>query len=109
MGPPPILDPASLLVLLLPLFGAINMEEGYTKYNCIWIKSAPIPPEDLVCINTWRQKLFELGLIGAYKGQIGFGNISIRVRNSSQFIITGTQTGHIPFLENHHYTLVTSF
>jgi ribulose-5-phosphate 4-epimerase/fuculose-1-phosphate aldolase len=85
------------------------MDEGYIKYDCIWIKSAPIPTKELVCINAWRQKLFALGLIGAYKGNIGFGNISMRIRNSSKFIISGTQTGHIPYLENYHYTLVTKY
>ena len=89
--------------------GAINMDEGYIKYSCIWIKSAPISDKGLIGINIWRQKLFALGLIGSYEDDIGFGNISIRVRNSSQFIISGTQTGHIPFLKNYHYTLVTSF
>jgi class II aldolase/adducin N-terminal domain-containing protein len=85
------------------------MDEGYIKYNCIWIKAAPIPSKELIGINAWRQKLFSLGLIGAYKGEIGFGNISIRVKNSPQFIISGTQTGHIQSLKNYHYTLVTEF
>jgi ribulose-5-phosphate 4-epimerase/fuculose-1-phosphate aldolase len=85
------------------------MDEGYIKYDCEWIKSAPIPTKELICINAWRQKLFALGLIGAYKGEIGFGNISIRLKDSSQFIISGTQTGHIPSLKNCHYTLVTEF
>jgi ribulose-5-phosphate 4-epimerase/fuculose-1-phosphate aldolase len=85
------------------------MDEGYIKYNCIWIKAAPMPTKELLCINTWRQRLFALGLIGAYKGEIGFGNISIRVRNSPRFIISGTQTGHISSLKNYHYTLVTDF
>src|SRR5262249_38625969 len=85
------------------------MDEGYIKYKCIWIKSAPLPTKELICINTWRQKLFALGMIGAYEQEIGFGNISIRPRNYPQFIISGTQTGHIPLLNNHHYTLVTEF
>jgi ribulose-5-phosphate 4-epimerase/fuculose-1-phosphate aldolase len=85
------------------------MDEGYIKYNCMWIKADPISAKELICINAWRQKLFGLGLIGAYKGEIGFGNISIRAKNSSQFIISGTQTGHISSLKNYHYTLVTGF
>ena len=85
------------------------MEEGYVKYNCKWVNSAPISSEELIFINAWRQKLFKLGLIGAYEGNVGFGNISTRKKNSSQFIISGTQTGHLCSLNNYHYTLVTDF
>ncbi len=85
------------------------MDEGYIKYLCNWIKDKPINPEKLVEINHWRNKLYQLGLIGEYENGIGFGNISIRVKNTTEFIITGTHTGNIETLNEEHFTTVTNF
>jgi L-ribulose-5-phosphate 4-epimerase len=85
------------------------MEDGCIKFNCQWTHAAPLALSRLADINEWRQKLFAIGLIGAYENDIGYGNISVRVKNSSQFIISGTQTGRIPDLNENHYTLVTDF
>ncbi len=85
------------------------MDEGYIKYQCNWIQGLPINPDYLQEINPWRDKLYQLGLIGIYDNGIGFGNLSIRYNNSEQFIISGTQTGHLPNLTNQHYTIVTDF
>ncbi len=66
----------------------------------------------------WRRILFELRLIGRqadrYDGA-GYGNISARQKPYGQpkarrqFIITGTQTGHLATLGEHHLTLVSTY
>jgi len=84
----------------------MSESEGYVKYQCNWIRSAPLSTQDLLDINACRDKLFRLGLIGAYANGIGFGNLSIRLGQSNQFIISGTQTGHLPSLNEQHYTRV---
>jgi ribulose-5-phosphate 4-epimerase/fuculose-1-phosphate aldolase len=83
--------------------------EGYVKFNCEWIKAEPMSSKELVDLNKWRDKLYKLGLIGAYSTGIGFGNISIRVPESNSFIITGTATGNLSKLDNEHYTKVVKF
>ena len=85
------------------------VEEGYVKFNCEWAKEKPLPLKKLKEINEWRDKLFKLGLIGAYPNGVGFGNISIRQGNSMHFIISGTATGNIANLNEQHYTTVTAF
>jgi len=86
-----------------------NMDEkGYIKFNCNWIKSEPKSFSKFIEINNWRNKLYDLGLIGVYPNGIGFGNISIR-DNLNQFIITGSATGGIEKLSEQHYTKVTEF
>nr|MCK4930112.1 class II aldolase/adducin family protein [Nanoarchaeota archaeon] len=87
----------------------MNEEKGYIKFNCKWIKSEPLPFEQLREINKWRDKLYNLGLIGVYDNGIGFGNISIRLNNSEQVIITGSSTGGIKRLNEQHYTTVVDF
>lgn len=86
----------------------IKLDEGYIKFNCKWIKDKPIPINKLFEINKWRDKLYRLGLIGAYDDGIGFGNISIRFKNNS-FIITGSATGNIHELNENHYVLVNEY
>ena len=50
-----------------------------------------------------------MGLIGQYDNGIGFGNLSVRLANTSEFIISGTQTGGIAKLTAQHYTKVTDY
>ncbi len=83
-------------------------EKGYIKFNCHWIKSNPINEEIIYGLNHWREKLFKLGLIGAYSTGIGYGNISIRLKNKA-FLITGTSTGQFTNLNVEHYTQVISY
>ncbi len=83
---------------------------GIVKFNCHWTQSGPvISDEQYEIINSWREILFNMDLIGAYENGVGFGNISIRIGNSSQFIITGSSTGEIPELEPGHYVKVNSY
>ena len=84
--------------------------EGMLKFNCYWTQSGPvIKDEQYEIINHWREILFNLDLIGAYENGVGFGNISIRIGRSTQFIVTGSSTGDIPELEPGHYVKVLSF
>lgn len=85
------------------------MDEGNVKYNCHWLKSNPILFDGYEEINKWRDKLYQLGLIGAYPNKIGFGNISIRMDNSRQFYITGAGTGGLEVLNEAHYARVMEF
>jgi ribulose-5-phosphate 4-epimerase/fuculose-1-phosphate aldolase len=60
---------------------------------------ADIAPFDaLTELNTCRQKLLELRLIGLDSSGIGFGNLSIRDCATRNFYITGSATGGLPEL-----------
>ena len=85
------------------------IDEGYIKYQCNLEQALPPDNEYIAEINFWRQKLYRNNLIGVYKDVgIGFGNISVRHPDNKQhFIISGTQTGHLPKLSNKDYSLVT--
>ncbi|MEL6928838.1 MAG: class II aldolase/adducin family protein [Cyanobacteria bacterium J06600_6] len=85
------------------------IDEGYIKYQCHWQNSAAIAEADLKELNPWRDRLYRLGLIGEYDNGIGFGNLSIRLPNSDELIISGTQTGGIPHLTTEHYTKVIDY
>jgi ribulose-5-phosphate 4-epimerase/fuculose-1-phosphate aldolase len=85
------------------------IDEGYTKYQCYWINKSSISSEEIKELNYWRNKLYQLNLIGKYDNGIGFGNISIRYSQPNHFIISGTQTGGISLLTEQHYTKVTAF
>lgn len=85
------------------------IDEGYIKYNAHWTKTAPLPKNQLCNINYWRQVMYRHQLIGAYPNGIGFGNISRRWGNGTQFIISGSKTGNYPVLDERHYAKVTDF
>jgi L-ribulose-5-phosphate 4-epimerase len=63
--------------------------------------------DEFATLNYWRQEMYKLRLIGAYENGIGFGNISIRKKNTNQFYISGSATGNFHELDNRHYALVT--
>lgn len=85
------------------------MDEGVIKYNCNWIPGDSLSREEIQGLMKWRDRIYSLGLIGVYPNGIGFGNISMRIADSQFFVISGTQTGHLPQLQPEHYTLVTDF
>jgi len=66
-------------------------------------------------LENWRKKLYAIELIGEYKSDhIGYGNLSLLIerfgRNDQpEFLISGTQTGHLPVLTPNEYTLVHSY
>ncbi len=84
-------------------------EQGYIKFQCRWIKAKPLSCLYLKELNYWRRILYQLGLIGADKHRIGFGNLSVRFKQTDQFIITGSRTGHLKKLFSQHYVKVTSY
>jgi L-ribulose-5-phosphate 4-epimerase len=88
----------------------MNPQEGVIKYQLHHIQK-PIPNTfSLSEINAWRTIIFRLGLIGQTPDKYdncGFGNISQRLTaHSAQFIISGTQTGHLEHLRAEQYCLV---
>ncbi len=85
------------------------IDEGYIKFNCRWIEAGAVERSDGDDINHVRNRLFELGLIGVYEDGIGFGNVSVRSLGEAKFIISGTQTGGIPVLNESHYTRVLQY
>jgi len=83
--------------------------EGYIKFNLNWEeKPFDFTDNDFLSLNLSRQKLFEMGLIGAYPDGIGFGNISIRYKKN-KFIISGSETGNFKNLSKEHYALVEDY
>lgn len=84
------------------------MDEGYVKFNCQWDRCDLLDQIAIDELIHWRNRLYDLGFIGAYPDGVGFGNISQRI-DERRFIISGTQTGHIPILANKHFTIVEDF
>ena len=109
------------------------IDEGYIKYRCDWVEEDAIAPTDTLELTQYRDALYQLNFIGEYPNGIGFGNLSCRLLHSPsplspspfpklrseqarrlsyespRFIITGTQTGHLPTLTAADYSLVTAF
>ena len=86
------------------------IDEGYTKFDVDWTRAEPLACRQIDELNQWRRPLFEAGLVGHYIDLgIGFGNISMRGDIAGQFVISGTQTGHLPALSDEHYALVTDY
>ena len=87
----------------------MTQQEGVIQFDLAWRAADPVAA-DLAALNAWRQVLWKLELIGEdpdrYQGY-GFGNVSQRLGSDNRFVISGTQTGHMPLLENRHYALVT--
>ncbi len=80
------------------------------KFNCEWGKSGAIISDSVFDkINNWRDILYGLKLIGANVKKIGFGNISVRAKNKSDFIITGAGTGKFRKLTQKHYSKVIDY
>ncbi|HMQ51522.1 MAG TPA: class II aldolase/adducin family protein [Anaerolineae bacterium] len=92
-------------------------QEGVIKFRLDYTPTAALPAVEVRQLNAWRQVMKLLGFIGqdpARYGGYGFGNISCRIKpfaappEQRRFIISGTQTGHLPALGPEHYALVTA-
>ena len=84
------------------------MNEGNIKFNCILReKGSGLSDEDYLILNEWRNKLYQLKLIGCYPENIGYGNIS--VRSGAGFIITGSATGCKESLTKDDYVRVDRY
>ena len=62
----------------------IITEEGYIKFKIDFKKSAPLPAFKVKILNEYRQKLYNIRLIGAYPNKVGYGNISIKENKGSR-------------------------
>jgi len=84
--------------------------EGVIKYQLNHTQQAISHLPSLTEINAWRTVVVRLDLIGQTPERydnVGFGNISQRADpHSDQFIISGTQTGHIEQLSPENYCLI---
>jgi len=85
------------------------MDEGVVKYRCDWEEAGPVAARNIADLMDWRDRLHAWGLIGVYENGIGFGNVSVRLGNSCQFVISGTQTAHLRTLGPELYCTVTEF
>jgi len=93
-------------------------QEGIIKFDLRFTAGPPVAVATLSELNKWRQILWQHALIGQdparYEGY-GFGNISQRngdpdqPHGKRQFVISGTQTGHLEALDNSHYACVTAY
>lgn len=81
-------------------------DDGYVKYTSLWTKTALLK-EDFEELVVYRNKLAALNLIGVYPDAIGYGNISQRINQTTQFIISGTQTGQYKIAQTEHFCKVT--
>jgi ribulose-5-phosphate 4-epimerase/fuculose-1-phosphate aldolase len=88
----------------------IKPGEGYIKFVINWIKTGSVISEnEIEKINSWREVLYNLGMVGAGGDGIGFGNLSVRKSGTEYFYITGSATGCLKNLAKNHYCLVTGF
>jgi len=84
--------------------------EGVIKYQLEHQFGALAADLDVREINAWRSVLYRLQLIGQSEDQyhgLGYGNLSQRlVPEQAAFLITGTQTGHLPRLDTGDFAIV---
>ena len=86
----------------------MTIDEGYIKYVSHWTQGPATHILAARDLDNWRRPLYEAGLIGQYEDLgIGYGNISVRRGSGNLFLISGTQTGHLPATDERHYSLVT--
>jgi ribulose-5-phosphate 4-epimerase/fuculose-1-phosphate aldolase len=86
------------------------IDEGYIKFDSHWRKTQALDNTEIESLNRWRRPLYVAGLIGHYAEHgIGFGNLSVLAAAARQFIISGSQTGHLPELGAEHYALVEDY
>lgn len=81
-------------------------KEGVVKYSLEFTQKKLFFDKEYYVLEECRKRLYALGVIGAYDDGLGYGNISVRINNSDEFLITATQTGHLPNLSKDEYSLV---
>ncbi len=85
----------------------MSIDEGYIKYEAHFTEGPPPDAARVAELERWRQPLYAAGLIGHYDDLgIGYGNISVRAARPGEFVISGTQTGHVARTSALHYALV---
>lgn len=83
-----------------------NEKEGVVKYSLSFIEKELFFENEYHALEECRKRLYALGAIGAYDDGLGYGNISVRINNGEEFLITATQTGHLSNLSKDEYSLV---
>jgi len=83
------------------------MIDGVIKYTLKFEKCEPLDESLWKPLQPLRDRLFSLGLIGVKDG-VGYGNVSRKIPKEG-FVITATQTGHLPHLDKMCYSLVQSY
>jgi len=93
-------------------------EEGVIKFDLRYMYAAPETMAPPAALNVWRNRLWDLQLIGQQAGRyggLGYGNVSRRTEAPEitairrEFIISGSQTGGLARLDARHYSLVTDW
>lgn len=82
------------------------IDDGVVKYSLTFNENSQINLKEYKEIESCRERLFSLGLIGAYPNKIGYGNISLRHNKTDSFVITATQTGEYATLNENQYSFV---
>ena len=89
----------------------IPEQEGVIKYRLDYQSSPPRAYPEVAELNAWRTILFQLGLIGQDAGRydgLAFGNVSFRLDDTPQFVITGSQTSGLRHLTAEHFSAILS-
>lgn len=86
-------------------------QEGVIKYRLDYQPCASQHYPEYAELNAWRTILFRLDLIGQDAkryGGLAYGNVSFRLGDTRQFIITGSQTGGLASLTSDHFSAILS-
>jgi Ribulose-5-phosphate 4-epimerase and related epimerases and aldolases len=90
--------------------------EGVIKFTLSYTASDEgLDCPDFDALNHSRSLLWQWGVVGQDDlryGGLGYGNVSVRTverESTGAFVITGTQTGHLPTLTAQHYAQVLSY
>ncbi len=84
-------------------------ETGAVKFNYESAGGELTPFPGFEELNTARQELRRLGLLGVDESGIGFGNVSMRDGATDSFYITGSGTGLLPALTLKDYAKVIAY
>ncbi len=88
-------------------------DEGVIQFTLDHAPGPPLATAEVKDLAAWRRILFLLGLIGqdpTRYGGFGFGNISRRTPEAERgFIVSGSQTGHLPELDGRHWAVVSDW
>lgn len=86
-----------------------TIDDGYVKYTSTRRDGMVTPSAELDELNRTRTALFDLGLVGVYANGVGYGNLSIRANDDSQFVVTASATGALRTLQAEQFCLVEAF
>lgn len=86
------------------------IDEGVIKYESCWERTGPLQVAGIDELVRWRKPLHDAGLVGYLAdAQVGYGNLSVRTTEDGLFLVSGTQTGHLPDVGPEHFSLVTDY